>query len=78
MILTDFHPKVLETLVHNIENNLSNENIVSSDDYGTHFQLSDAILSVKFLDWIAFSEGNSNDYHIEGDIILASGTAFQK
>jgi len=76
MILTDFHPKVLETLVHNIENNLSNENIVSSDDYGTHFQLSDAILSVKFLDWIAFSEGNSNDYHIEGDIILASDVVY--
>lgn len=74
LILTDFHPKVLETLVHNVEIQLSEEGISStSDECGTHFQIADSILSVQFLDWIAFSEGNSNGHCIEGDIILASG-----
>jgi len=77
LILTDFHPKVLETLVHNVGNQFSKEGTISnSDEWGTHFRLSDAILSVQFLDWIAFSERNSNDHHIEGEIILASDVVY--
>ena len=74
VILTDFHPKVLETLLHNIESNLSKEGALSSlHENGTHFQVGNKLISIESLDWIAYSEGNSDNYDIEGDIILASG-----
>lgn len=79
VILTDFHPKVLETLLHNIESNLSKEGALSSlHENGTHFQVGNKLISIESLDWIAYSEGNSDNYDIEGDIILASDVVYDR
>lgn len=61
--LTDFHPKVIETLRYNLKNN----EVITSR--------SGSLIQVQALDWMEFSR-NGND--LEADLIVASGNYCKK
>lgn len=56
--MTDFHPKVLETLACNLKSNVP-ETLPSSPT-----------LEIQPLDWVEFSQ---NENCLQADIVLASG-----
>ena len=60
LTFTDFHPKVLATLRHNVDINLRDES-------------NDLPVAVRELDWLAFSQQNVDDPQLQADLIIASG-----
>ncbi|XP_059352704.1 protein-lysine N-methyltransferase EEF2KMT-like isoform X3 [Daphnia carinata] len=61
--LTDFHPKVIETLRYNVKNN----QVITSR--------SGSSINVQSLDWMEFSK-NEND--LEADLVLASDVVYDE
>ena len=72
LILTDFHPKVLETLLENVKNNIGASVLHFENQSGISYLFGKRV-SIQSLDWTEFFE-EEIDRQIEGDFILASGS----